>query len=692
MTLHARTLVGWAQFLCPRGKTVGTKTVPTLQNCALEMLAGGVLGAALLASAGAAAAADFTELSIEELMNIEIFSASKFPQKISETPASVSLVTAADIKSYGYRTLADILRSVRGMDVTYDRNYSFLGARGFNRPGGYNNRILLLVDGYRVNDVVYDSAPIGTEFILDVDLIERVEVVRGPGSSIYGSNAFFGVVNVITRHGRDYNGWEASGEAASFGAGNGRLTYGKQHENGAELLLSASYYDSRGQDMFFPEFNTPATNNGVAQGLDHDTAKRAYGKLSFNNFTLAAIYSEREKGIPTASFGTVFNDPHAQTTDALTALYLGYDGQLSGQQDITARMSYDGYSYRGIYPWDQPPVTLNDDRSWGEWWGADVKLVSRYDRHKLVLGAEYQDNFRQDQQTYDIAPYWLYLDDKRSSTREALYAQDEMTLRENLKLNAGLRYDHYSTVGDTVNPRLALIHTPRPGTALKLLYGTAFRAPNIYELYYASTDQKANQNLKPEEITSHELVIEHQLQPNFRLIASAYYNRIRNLIDQVIDPADGFLVFQNTGGAKAKGAEFEAERAWADDTRLRASYAWQLGQDQGSGVELANSPRHLAKLNYSVPVFDNALRTGAELQVTGSRKTLAGGSAGGHAGGHAVANLTLTSQKLAQGLELSASIYNLFGRRYADPARPEHMQDVILQDGRNFRFKLSYRF
>lgn len=663
-------------------------TLRLLRPRILDVLAGGVLGMALFASAGAASAADLTELSIEQLLDIEVYSASKFAQKTTEAPASVSIVTAADIRDYGYRTLADILRGVRGLDISYDRNYSYLGARGFNPPGGYSNRILMLVDGYRVNDVVYDSAPIGTEFILDMNLIERVEVVRGPGSSIYGSNAFFGVVNIITRRGRDFNGWEASGEAASFGAGAGRLTYGRQHENGVEVLLSASYFGSSRQDLFFPEFNTPATNNGVAQGLDHDTAKRVYGKLSFDDFTLAAAYSERTKGIPTASYGTVFNDPRAQTTDALTALYLGYDGQLSGQQDITARLSYNGYSYRGAYPWDQPPVTVNEDWSGGEWWGADVKLVSHYERHKLVLGAEYQDNFRQDQKNYDVAPYGLYLDDQRSSTRTALYAQDEIMLHENLKFNAGGRYDHYSTVGDAVNPRLALIYTPRPETALKLLYATAFRTPNAYELYYTSTDMKPNQNLKPEEITSHELVIEHQLQPNLRLTASAYYNQIRNLIDQVIDPADGLLMFQNTGQTKAKGVEFEAERAWADDTRLRASYAWQLSRDQGSGVELLNSPRHLAKLNYSVPLFDNKLRSGAELQYTGSRKTLAGGSAGGHA----VANLTLTSQKLAQGLELSASIYNLFDRHYADPGRPEHLQDVIPQDGRNFRFKLSYRF
>lgn len=145
---------------------------------------------------------DLTQMSIEDLLSVEVYSASKFTQKTTEAPAAVSIVTAADIKTYGYRSLADILGSVRGLFITGDRNYQYVGVRGFNRPGEYNSRILLLVDGIRVNDANYDTASIGPEFFLDVNLIERVEVVRGPGSSIYGSNAFFGVVNVITKRGR----------------------------------------------------------------------------------------------------------------------------------------------------------------------------------------------------------------------------------------------------------------------------------------------------------------------------------------------------------------------------------------------------------------------------------------------------------------------------------------------------------
>jgi iron complex outermembrane receptor protein len=115
---------------------------------------------------------------------------------VTEAPSSVTIVTSEDIRRYGYRTLAELLRSVRGFYTSYDRSYTSLGVRGFGQPGDYNSRILLLLDGHRLNDNIYDSAMLGTEFILDIDLIERVEISRGPGSSLYGNNAFFAVVKL----------------------------------------------------------------------------------------------------------------------------------------------------------------------------------------------------------------------------------------------------------------------------------------------------------------------------------------------------------------------------------------------------------------------------------------------------------------------------------------------------------------
>ena len=139
------------------------------------------------------------DLSLEDLANVSIYTASKHMQSASDAPASVTVVTVDEIQKYGYRTLADILQSVRGFYITYDRDYSFVGVRGFGRLGDWNTRILLLIDGHRVNNNILGQAMLGTEFLLDVDLIERVEIIRGPSSSLYGADAFFAVINVITR-------------------------------------------------------------------------------------------------------------------------------------------------------------------------------------------------------------------------------------------------------------------------------------------------------------------------------------------------------------------------------------------------------------------------------------------------------------------------------------------------------------
>src|SRR6185369_11958315 len=145
-----------------------------------------------------------------------VYGASKYEQKVTQAPSSISIVTGEEIKLFGHRTLADVLRGVRGLYVSDDRNYSYLGIRGFLRPGDYNTRILVLIDGHRMNDAVYDAAYVAREATIDVDLIDRVEVIRGPSSSIYGSSAFFGVINIITKRGGQLNGVEASTEVGSF--------------------------------------------------------------------------------------------------------------------------------------------------------------------------------------------------------------------------------------------------------------------------------------------------------------------------------------------------------------------------------------------------------------------------------------------------------------------------------------------
>lgn len=645
-----------------------------------------VLAAGLAAGAQADPGPDdLAALSLEQLLDVEVYGASKFAQKITQAPAAVTIVTAADIRDFGYRTLADILRSVRGNNVSYDRSYSYLGVRGYGRTGDYNGRVLLLVDGHRMNDPVYDTAAIGTEFALDVDLIDRVEIVRGPGSSIYGSNAVFGIVNVITKHGHDINGVQASAELASHGTDKERLTWGGRRDDGMEWLVSASRYRSDGQDLYFPEFGA------TAHGLDHDRYDSLFGKWSWGGLSLTGAWSSRDKGTPTAAYSVDFDDPNARLSDGNAYLDLGYATGLGPRWEFAGNLSAGRYVFDGIYPYSG---VLNKDTTRANWWGAEARLVGRFDRHTLMMGLDYQDNRRQDQANFDIDPYASYLDLRRDSTRAGVYLQDEITLASGLIVNAGLRYDRYSTVGHTVNPRLALIWSPRPATTLKWLYGTAFRAPNEYELNYAYPgQQKANPDLEPEETRSYEFVVEHYFSADYRITANAYYNRIDNLIDQVADPADGLLVYLNSGAAVAQGLELELERLWRGGTRLRTSYAWQLAEDEETGARLVNSPRHLAKLNLTGPVFGD-WRGGLELQYVGARKTLAGAEAEAYL----LTNVTLLNERLARNLTVSASVYNLFDVGHADPGGSELIHDsgvaldTVAGDGRSYRVKVVYQF
>src|SRR5258705_7843068 len=201
-------------------------------------------------------------MSLEELLSLDIetvYGASGFKQIVTEAPASVTIVTSDEIQKYGYRTLADILRNVTGFYVTDDRNYSYLGVRGDGLPGQYNNSISLLIDGHRLNDNIYQGNIIGTGFPLDVDLIDRVEVIRGPNSSLYVASAFLGVINIITKRGREFSNVSAAADVGSYGTYQGRLSYGNKFSNGLEILLSGSLYASHGpKQLFFKEFDNPA--------------------------------------------------------------------------------------------------------------------------------------------------------------------------------------------------------------------------------------------------------------------------------------------------------------------------------------------------------------------------------------------------------------------------------------------------
>jgi len=648
----------------------------------------GALAAALATLYCPAFAQDLTNLPLEQLLTLDVYSASKFSQKASEAPSTVSVITAADIRAFGWRTLADVLRSMRGLYVNYDRSYSYLGARGFQRPGDYNSRFLLQIDGNRINDVVYDQAPLGGEFPLDLDLIERIEYVPGPGSSIYGANAFFGVINIITRRPQELEGSRASISGGQAGARQGSASYAWRDGEGHELLLAASRSKTDGADLAYAEFASPDNPRGIAHGLDYESGHRLYAKAVSGAWTLSAIHAERIKGMPAGSFDQIFDDPSSRTIDTQNYLDLAYRQALAAQTELSARLYWGSYDSLGDYPTDETVRVVNRDISTGRWWGAEAKLVTTLaNGHKLLAGAEYQDDYSLRQLNFDLAPYTQYLDENHRAGVLGLYVQDEVPLSSQMLLNAGLRYDHRQQLGGVLNPRLALIDDLGGGTTLKAMYGSAYRAPNNYELYYYFTGpggQLANPGLARERIRSTELALIQQWGQQRRLTLSLYQNNVSSLISQVTDDASGLPIFRNASSPSARGIEAEYEQNWSNGTRLRTSISWQhVSQDDGS----VNSPAALAKLNLALPLH-GAWNAGIEAQYVGPRDTIAGG----HSGGFWLANLNLYSVHLSRHADLALAATNLFDRYYADPASSAFVQPALGQDGRRLRVKLDLAF
>jgi iron complex outermembrane receptor protein len=642
---------------------------------------------------------DLAEVSLEELMELrvqEVFGASDRLQPVTEVPSSVSIITSADIARHGYRTLADILRGVRGFYVTDDRNYSYLGARGFNRAGDYNTRVLLLVNGHRVNDNVYDQANIGAEFLIDAAMFDRVEIIRGPASSLYGTNSLFATVNVITRTGASLNGGSIDVDTGTLGTQLVRGSSGRRFRNGLDLALSGTHERSSGMaPLYLPEFDTAGNNGGLAENLDREHATHLYGRLDLKNLTVTSGFAWRNKLVPTASFETVFNshEPAEQTTDRRMTVLSQYRSAV-GRTRVTTEAAMDYFRYDGVYPYagdtaDEPVAAFRDGFSGLRWTVRSVANRSMRGGQTLTFGGELVDNVNQNQWGGYAFPSSDNFILDQSSRSVAAYVQDEIKLQPWLFVNGGLRHDRFAKFSRTT-PRGAVIVMPSSNHSLKYLYGQAFRAPNAYELYYY---HDASDSLRAESIGTHEWVWEGYFGERVRTVVSTYRYKALHLIDlRILDPdAAGFsdgVGFANSSAIRSAGLELESEVRLKGGAQALASYTLQDARGiDSNAVRLTNSPRHMAKLRLSIPGPRRGSSGSFEWQYMSSRTTLAG---------NAVNHASLVNANFAlpvgRAVTLTAQARNLFNARYADPASDEHLGDSIQQNGRTARVGIRWTF
>jgi outer membrane receptor protein involved in Fe transport len=270
----------------------------------------------------------------------EVEAASKRLMRAEDAPGSISVITAEQIRAFGYTTVSDALRGVRGVFSSNDRVYESVGFRGLSPPGDYTRRVLVLVDGHPYNDTVTGGGYVGHDLDVDLENVERIEVVRGPGSVLYGTGALFGVINVVTRRPAPGARGAANAGIGTLGTTTGRVSASVRGAN-SELLVSAAGYESAGQLAY------PWTNGSIALRADGETARHGDLVGRAGPFTLRAAINDRTKMVPTGVYATR-PEPGTTYRDLRAYAELRFD-QPWKRVNLSARLSYDYGLFLGHY-------------------------------------------------------------------------------------------------------------------------------------------------------------------------------------------------------------------------------------------------------------------------------------------------------------------------------------------------------
>lgn len=618
--------------------------------------------------------------------------ASLHMQTLEQAPGSVTVISATDIRTYGYRTLADALASVRGFDVTYDRMYHYLGVQGFSLPGDYNTRVIVLLNGHPLTEIVYDSANyFGQDFGLDMDLVQRIEIVRGPSSALYGSNGVFATINVITKSPVDQDKARVSMETDSFGERKLEASSSAYLGRGANLLVAASVFNNAGQNFYIPEFANPATNNGMAIGTDDERGYHTFANLIWRDWSVTAYVNSRQKFTPLAyDVDAQFDNRGSFVQDQRDFVRVAHSSNVGSTGQLRFEFSYDHYAYddRFFYP---SGGDLQDVRNVGrgDWIEGQVTYsFALVKLGQLTVGTQGDIELRNLQVNAEVKPvYSETLRVSRPDQKAAFFAQQEWEISSRWKAYLGLRYDISRNFQSALSPRLAVVYQRSARTVYKLVYGHPFRNPSAYEQYYADNLLLvAAQPLRPETAHTFEATVERKLGRRLNGIVNAYDYQIHDLIQTVaLDPESNLQQYQNIGSARSNGLEFELSGKPAERLELGASFTIQRTVDGVSGAVLPNSPERVAKLRLATPLIRRKLMLSTSSEFVSPRQTIDGY----RMRSVLLWDATASTDKLWRHFEASAGVRNLLDWRYSDPT--QIVVDSLAQDGRSVFLQLVWR-
>ena len=657
--------------------------------------------------------AELLDLKLEPLRQVS--AVSRTIEDIDDAPSSLSVIDGQELRAFGYPTIAEALRGTRGVYLSNDYSYWSAGIRGLGQPNDYGNRLLVLADGHPTNDNVLNSSYIGTDGRLDLYDVERIEVVRGPGSLLYGTGAFSGVVNLVTRP-RD----EPTGVNGAFGTWGSNVAHGRAggHINFAEdagiwASVAGSYSD--GVDvpltLINPGGGPPIVN---ASGTDSHRAISTAGHIWYGPLEGQWMYQKRIQFVPTGALATKVNDIRTSYTDEKAFGELRYEPKISDAVQIFTRAHVNHYFFHGFYRSPDTDPALMEDY-YGTWLGGEARIaITPLDDPRtlrIVAGGEGQYHPAANMYGQELGPNLeqipngSYLDEQHKFGVGAAYALLESSPVDWFRLSAGVRVDIYTTFGPIVVPRGALIFKPWEGGVIKLMSGRAFRAPSIYEQYYndggfsqaPANDDARGLQLGPESIFSNELEISQHFLENWTALLSGNVSYVTGIINTITD-SPGVIRYANSDApVLTAGGEAEIRREWRQGWMLSAFYGYQRSQylsasdpALASNPRLANSPQHLAGAKGVVPIVQPYASLGARATLEAPRRI--DETTDDTTGWAVVADLALSGGVPTYGIHYAVGVYNLLDWRYDVPVAESSATRTMIQPGRTFMADVSIAY
>ena len=567
---------------------------------------------------------------------------------IHKAPSVATVITADDIKSMGANTIYEALENVTGIHIypsNLDRMKPNFSIRGIHTAE--NPQTLLLVNGERTTYEYTGSR--WQQFNLGIDLIERIEVIRGPGSAVYGADAFSGVVNIITKGTDSVSVKEIGIKAGSFNTKSSWINY-VNSDKPLKYSFNAQWSKTEGDSNRVVQTdamhglglgflsNAPGALDTKIESIDLHT------QLSYQGFSASAWYLEN-KGGTGAGASQALSNADIEKTKALT-LNTSYKWDVNSALNMDFSIHYQTYdddTYFVIFPsgmalprtFDEQGApsafTVFTDGLIGQpiahekYYGTNlVTIYSGFEQHNIRAEVGYRYSEAKPEELKNFGPGVLdgtedFKDNTLTNVRGTPYIymfdqdrelyflslQDEWELAADWEFTAGVRYDYYSDFGGTFNPRLALVWQTQHNLTTKLLYGEAFRAPSFQELYAVNNPVVlGNADLEPEKIQTTEIAFDYRPNFDWQLMVSLFYYQSEDLITYISNN-DGTNVAQNAGSQDGYGAEFEAHWKPSDSLHIKVGYTWQNSEDHDSKQTIADAPEQTFDVMFNFDVSKN---------------------------------------------------------------------------------------